>query len=267
MKKKKQEWIKDWKGDSFWSYGTNLSKGVAFLFKEHANFKIISHEIYEDGRMMSLKTEINGLNLQILNIYAPNVPSERKKFIKKITEKLDETFVQIIAGDFNCVMDGPVDRNPPSTNKDQGLTEMNELIKQSYLEDIFRKRFPTQRKFTFSPGISKSRIDLFLTSKLLDSNIKSTSIIHFPFSDHDAVKLNMDFSQTARGPGIWKMNVKTIQSSIFRESIETLWPIWTSEIELYESPITWWEITKYKIKHLTIETSKSLNITKGSLLK
>ena len=216
---------------------------------------------------MSLKTEINGLNLQILNIYAPNVPSERKKFIKKITEKLDETFVHIIAGDFNCVMDGSVDRNPPSTNKDQGLTEMNELIKQSYLEDIFRKRFPTQQIFTFSRGISKSRIDLFLTSKLLDSKIKSTSIIHFPFSDHDAVKLNMDFSQTARGPGIWKMNVKTIQSSIFRESIETLWPIWTSEIELYESPITWWEITKYRIKHLTIETSKSLNITKGSLLK
>ena len=77
----------------------------------------------------------------------------------------------------------------------------------------------------------------------------------------------MDFSQTARGPGIWNMNVKTIQSSIFRESIETLWSIWTSEIELYESPITWWEITKYEIKHLTIETSKSLSITKGSLLK
>ena len=43
------------------------------------------------------------------------------------------------------------------------------------------------------------------------------------------------------------MNVKTIQSNIFREIIETLWPLW--------------------IKHLTIEVSKSLNITKCKFQK
>ena len=26
------EWKMDWKGSSFWNHGTNLSKGVAFLF-------------------------------------------------------------------------------------------------------------------------------------------------------------------------------------------------------------------------------------------
>ena len=60
------------------------------------------------------------------------------------------------------------------------------------------------------------------------------------------------------------MNVK---SSIFRESTETLWPIWASEIDSYESPIVWWEIIKYKIKHLIIERSKSLNITKFKCIK
>ena len=107
----KTDWIKDWKGDSLWSYGTNLSKGVAFLFNEHARLKIISHKIYEEGRMLSLKTEINELKLQILNIYAPNIPTDRKRF-KKITETIDETYVHIIAGHFNCVMDGRFDRNP-----------------------------------------------------------------------------------------------------------------------------------------------------------
>ena len=186
---------------------------------------------------------------------------------KKITESLDETFLQIIAGDFNCVMDCSIDRNPSSTNRDQGQLEMEELIKQSNLEDIFRKRFPTKRMYTFSRGISQSRIDLFLTSMLLDSAINSTSIVHFPFSDHDAIKLNIDSSRNAKGPGIWKMNVKTIQSTSFRKSIETLWPIWAGGLTSYESPLSWWEVTKYKIKHLTIEISKSLNITKYKLQK
>ena len=60
---------------------------------------------------------------------------------------------------------------------------MDELINQSNLEDIFRKRFPTKQSFTFSRGTSKSRIDLILTSRLLDSSVQSTSIVHFPFSD------------------------------------------------------------------------------------
>ena len=264
---KKQEWIKDWKGDSFWSFGTSLSKGVTFLFREHTNFNILSHEIYENGRLMSLKIEINGTKLQILNIYTPNVPIERKRFFRKIKDKLDDAFVHIIAGDFNCVIDASIDRCPPSVNRDQGQIEMNEMIHQCNLDDIFRKRFPTKHSFTFSRGSSKSRIDLFFTSRILDSNIKSTEIVHFPFSDHDAIKLNVLFSQSARGPGIWKMNIKTIQSNIFREIIESLWPVWTTEIGLYDSPISWWENIKYKIKHLTIEVSKSINITKSKFLK
>ena len=164
-------------------------------------------------------------------------------------------------------MNCSIDRNPPSTNRDQGQAEMEELIKQCNLEDIFRKRFPTERIYTFSRGHSKSRIDLFLTSRLLDSAINSTSIVHFPFSDHDAIKLHVNSTQNAKGPGIWKMNVKTIHSTSFRKSIETLWPIWAGDMTSYESPLTWWEVTKYKIKHLTIEISKSLNITKYKLQK
>ena len=164
---------------------------VKCVFNEHANFNIISYEIYENGRLMSLKIEINGIKLQILNIYTPNIPAERKRFLRKVTNKLDETFVHIIAGDFNCAMDGSLDRYPPSASRDQGLLEMNDMIHQCNLDDIFRKRFPTKQSFTFSRGTSKSRIDMFLTSRVLDSYIKSTAIVHFPFSDHDAIKLNV----------------------------------------------------------------------------
>ena len=63
------------------------------------------------------------------------------------------------------------------------------------------------------------------------------------------------------------MNSKTIFSKTFRESLEKLWPIWSDEINSYQNPMAWWEIIKYKIKHLTIEISKSLNISKQKIIQ
>ncbi|MEW8548720.1 MAG: hypothetical protein AB2693_34900, partial [Candidatus Thiodiazotropha sp.] len=124
------------------------------------------------GRMISVKIEIYDQKLQIINIYAPNNPVDRKQFIKQLREVIDETCLQIFAGDFNCVFDGTMDRLPRSITKDQGYSEMVELMNQFNLEDLFRKRFPTKQTFTFSRGSSKSRIDLFLTSCLLDCFVK-----------------------------------------------------------------------------------------------
>ena len=266
-KQNEDEWKKDWKGNSFWSHGTNLSKGVAFLIKDQATLKTLAYDIYEAGRLISLKLDINDQKIQILNIYAPNNPSERKKFIKRLSEYLDDTCCHILAGDFNCVLDGKLDRKPQSSNREPGISELVEIMLNFNLVDIYRKRFLSKQSFTFSRGSSKSRIDYFLTSWLLDSNIDNTSILHFPFSDHDAIRIDIDMLQCKRGPGIWKMNTKTIFSTSFRESLEKLWPIWSSEIDSYHNPTEWWEIIKYKIKHLTIEISKSLNVSKHKFIQ
>ena len=63
------------------------------------------------------------------------------------------------------------------------------------------------------------------------------------------------------------MNVLTIQSNVFKESLEKLWPIWTEKINTYETILIWWEIIKINIKQLTIEISKSLNTSKYELNK
>lgn len=93
------------------------------------------------------------------------------------------------------------------------------------------------------------------------------STLHFPFSDHDAINLEIDLTKNLRGPGIWKMNVNTILSQVFRECIDNLWPCWASEINVYENPIFWWKMVIYRIKQLTIEISKSLNISQTKFMK
>ena len=63
------------------------------------------------------------------------------------------------------------------------------------------------------------------------------------------------------------MNVSTIKSKTFRESLECLWPIWAASIDESEHILTWWEIMKYKIKQLSIETSRYLNLSKRTVHK
>ena len=260
------EWKMDWKGSSFWNHGTNLSKGVAFLIREHTALTVLSHDIHEAGRLSSLKLEINDQNIQILNTYAPNNASDRKRYMNRLVQYLDESYCHIIAGDFNCVLNSLLDRRPASSNRDQGSSELTNLMLVYNLIDIFRKRFETKQSFTFSRGLSKSRIDYFLISCLLDSKVNNAQITHFPFSDHDAVSIDIDMTKCKRGPGVWKMNIKTIFSNIFRESLETLWPIWSMDMDSYPNPIVWWESIKYKVKHLTIEISKSINISKNKFM-
>ena len=97
-----------------------------------------------------------------------------------------------------------------------------QLTTSSDLEDIFRKREPSKLCYSFSRAHSKSRIDFFLMSNSLDSSIHNASIEYFPYSDHDIVRLNSCFRQIQRGPGVWKMNIATIKSALFKESIERL---------------------------------------------
>ena len=135
----------------------------------------------------------------------------------------------MIAGDFNCALDCKLDRDPGHNSNDQGCVELLDLMQKCNVNDIFRRRYPMKRSFTFKRGSSKSRIDYFLIETTCDSYINNTNIDHFPFSDHDIIYIATDFSKTDKGPGVWKMNVATINSAQFRESIEYLWATWKSK--------------------------------------
>jgi hypothetical protein len=61
-----------------------------------------------------------------------------------------------------------------------------------------------------------------------------------------------------RGPGIWAMNFNTITSELFTKAFNTWWGIWKNEIERFRNIQEWWDVTKTKIKYLTMQISKQL---------
>ena len=46
-----------------------------------------------------------------------------------------------------------------------------------------------------------------------------------------------------------------------------MWQSWSNSINSYDSLLNWWDFTKYKIKQLTIETSRTIYTSKNSVNK
>ena len=131
------EWKRDWNVDSVWNYGSNLSKGVSVLFNKTRTFDLVAKDDIEDGRVTSIKITINDHKIQIINLYASNNSVERKRFNINLSSVFDDQSY-ILAGDFNCAQDNNIDRKPRSNQYDQGFHELEDIMKQYNLEDIFQ---------------------------------------------------------------------------------------------------------------------------------
>ena len=71
----------------------------------------MANDHIENGRVISLKIDINGHKIQIINIYAPNNSVERKRFYNNMSTVFDDEYAHILAGDFNCTQDNTIDRS------------------------------------------------------------------------------------------------------------------------------------------------------------
>ena len=131
-------------------------EGVSVLFNKNTTFSLVANDNIEDGRVTSLKIEIKDHKIQIINIYASNNSVERKRFYNYLSTIFDDEYAYILAGDFNCTQDNNIDIKPKSNQNDQGFHELNSIMKQFSLEDIFRKRYPRKQAYTFARGSSKS---------------------------------------------------------------------------------------------------------------
>ena len=79
-KKRALQFEKLWKGSCFWSFGTGKSAGVAVLFSQNFSGKVVRFLFDPNGRVLSLLVNFNNLFLNLVNIYSPNIASDRKVF-------------------------------------------------------------------------------------------------------------------------------------------------------------------------------------------
>ena len=247
---------KGWRGEMVHSFSNSgHSRGVSILFAKDFTYSITSKFCDNEGRMLLVNLEVNGVDYSICNIYSPNDMSERIKFLQNM-----KLFVQnhavaknniYIGGDFNCV-ESPLDR--ASRKLDRSSTVLAEIKNDLKLIDVWRSFNPDKREFSYiDPSVNgrHSRIDFWLIPKVNIIAVNSCSIVQAPTPDHKAVVINIKKYKKPRGKGYWKMNNSVIDDTDYKDGITSLY---NETIEQYNNTVSkalLWDYLKIKIKEFT----------------
>ena len=185
-------WKKEWGGELFFSHGTKHSKGVCILINPTAQIQVNYSYSDNSGRIVSITISLNGHNLTLCNIYAPNNQAHQLQFMQELNNCIinkTELTSLIVGGDWNCTLSkkdkigGTPWRPTIYSNLIAATMDMFDFV------DIQRVRHPKLQKFTYeSKSLKvKSRIDFFLVAKNLTLRVKNTQIFPAIAPDHDAI--------------------------------------------------------------------------------
>lgn len=74
------QWLNEWKGQAFFSHGSNVSAGVAVLISSDLQIQDNKATEIIPGRMQILDIKLYELWFSFINVYAPNGGVERISF-------------------------------------------------------------------------------------------------------------------------------------------------------------------------------------------
>ena len=142
-----------------------------------------------------IKGSIQEEDITIINIYAPNIgaPQYVRQMLASMKGEISNN--TIIVGDFNTPLT-PMDRSTKQKINKETQT-LNDTMDQLDLIDIYRTFHPKTINFTFFSSAygTFSWIDYILGHKSSLGKFKKIEIISSIFSDHNAVRLNVNYSK------------------------------------------------------------------------
>ena len=130
-------WEREWGGTFYANHGTNHSRGILIGIKNNVDVKC--KKVYSDnqGRSLCVKMEVNNKCYYLWNVYAPNDESERKTFLTKMNNVVQDNSSDghvVIGGDFNTVLNPVLDKigghipNPMCANIIKNFLIENEIV-------------------------------------------------------------------------------------------------------------------------------------------
>ena len=145
------------------------------------------------GHYIIIKGSIQEEDITIMNIYAPNIgaPQYVRQTLTSMKEEINSN--TIILGNFNTPLT-TMDRSTKQKINKETQT-LNDKMDQLDLIDIYKTFHPQTINFTFfsSAHGTFSRIDHILGHKSSLGKFKKTEIIPVIFSDHSAVRLDLNY--------------------------------------------------------------------------
>ena len=160
-------------------------------------------------------------DITIINIYAPNIgaPQYIRQMLTTMKGKINSN--TIIVGDFNTPLT-PMDRS--SRQKINKETEaLNDTIDQIDLIAIYRTLHPKTADYTFFSSTQGTfcRIDHILGQKSSLRKCKKIEIISSTFSDHNAMRLEINYRENnVKNTNTWRLNNTLLNNQEITEEIK-----------------------------------------------
>ena len=190
----------------FHAYGTNHSKGVSIIVKNMPQLQCKKVLQDSNGRYLSMKINYPSITFDLVNLYAPTSSADRKDFYQIVTSQLQNSPRLVVCGDFNCFLNPSMDKLSQAKlgTRSSDTAALHTLLSTLNLTDIYRQCHPDVPGYTWSrsnPPVA-CRLDMFLTSCVLENKVHEISVLPTAFSDHSCVLLKLLASSTCtRGRG------------------------------------------------------------------
>ncbi len=249
---------KIWEEDIFVNHGNQKACGVAILIKRERVNSI--KQIYKDdkGRLLGIEFMFCNELFRLINIYAPNVETERKDIFKKMKPLCKGKC--IVVGDFNVWCTRLDASSSANFKSDVSRKFLNEWMLSDDMVDAWREENPYKRAFSrrqmVMGSLKQSRIDLCLIKREILSYVKNVKYSFLGISDHAAMTVKIGINMGERGGGVWCLNSAILLEEAYKENIRKCIN-YEMENPLFEENVCeWWERMKEKIKKRSIRYAK-----------
>lgn len=194
--------------------------GVGFIVKKYLKGNIVSFSGISE-RIALLRLNMNGYQLDILQVYAPTVTStddEVDFFYNTVSETLKNCAKNVIVmGDFNAKIGQPrADERLIMKNYGYGvrnsrgerLIDFANENKMSIMNTFFKKANNQRWTWKSPDGVTKNEIDYILTNQ--DKNVKNVQVLNINFpSDHRPLKASLQLRNIKKCRIKYRSNLKS----------------------------------------------------------
>ena len=233
------------------------SRGVAILSPINSDITLTNTTKDTDGRILLIDCTVHETKFTVINVYAPTKDkvSLQNEFLENIRVMVENNGDKniVVGGDFNTCLNPEFDKKG---GKFENLSvygkNLLDFIDNYALTDIWRIRNQNKKQFTrrenTKGGIVQSRLDYWLISSALQSQISNTNIKPAFKSDHSLLTLEIELHETPkRGKGTWKFNNQLLIDKQYVKQIRNTISMINKEVK-FDNKNLFWEYLKCQIR-------------------
>ncbi|CAM2096298.1 unnamed protein product [Caretta caretta] len=244
----------NWVKSSGLAVGDWRQAGVATLFSPDLRPEVLGVSKAVPGRLVHLRVHIEGLFVNLVNVYAPTSGPERLQFYQQASaflSTLDPHECLVLGGDFNTTLEK---RDCSGTEQSPSTTDILwEIVEHHSLVDIWRDHHPDDTSmFTCvqveAHRLSHSRLDRIYLSHFHLSRAHPSSIRLAPFSDHHLATVTASLCAERPGPAYWHFNNSLLEDEGFVTSFREFWLAWQGQRCAFPSARRWWDLGKVRAR-------------------